>query len=167
MSKWLSIPILALAALLQSTFVPQVRILGGGPDLVFLLVLAWAVHAPLDTGVTWAFVGGIAQDLLSAAPTGASVLGMLLLVFAIQQIKGQVYGISLFVLAGLVLAGTLVQQISLMSVLALSGFTVNPIGNFTYIVVPTMAYNLVVIWPVYWFVRRLQKRYTRDGHVLA
>jgi len=167
MSRWLSIPILAAAVLLQATFVPQVRILGGGPDLVFLFVLAWSVHAPLDTCVVWAFVGGIMQDLLSAAPTGASVPGLVLLVFGMHQLKRQGYDISLVMLAGLALAGTLLQQIMLMIVLALSGFTVYPAENFSYIVVPTMAYNLVAIWPIYWFVRRIQKRYTRDGRVFV
>lgn len=167
MSNWLSLPILALAALLQSTFVPQIRILGGGPDLVFLFVLAWSLNARLEHGVTWAFVGGILQDLLSAAPTGASVVGMVIVVFIVNQINRQVYGISLVVLAALVLAGTLLQQILLMILLALSGFTVNLIESFSYIVVPTMAYNFVLIWPVYWFVRRLQKRYTRDGRLLV
>lgn len=167
MSNWLSLPVLAFAAILQSTFVPQIRILGGGPDLVFLLVLAWAFNARIENGVAWAFVGGILQDLLSAAPTGASVLGMVLIVFAINQINRQVYGISIAVIAALVLAGTLLQQIMLMVVLRLSGFAINPIESFSYVVVPTMAYNFVFIWPIYWFVRRLQKRYTRDGRLLV
>lgn len=167
MSNWLSLPVLALAAILQSTFVPQIRILGGGPDLVFLFVLAWALNTRIEHGVTWAFVGGILQDMLSAAPTGASVIGMVLIVFLINQINRQVYGVSLAVIAGLVLAGTLVQQVIMMIVLRFSGFAISPIENFTYVIVPTMAYNFVLIWPVYWFVRRLQKRYTRDGRLLS
>ena len=167
MSNWLSLPVLAFAAILQSTFVPQIRILGGGPDLVFLFVLAWALNTRIENGVTWAFVGGILQDTLSAAPTGASAIGMILLVFLINQINRQVYGVSLAVIAALVLAGTLMQQVIMMLVLRLSGFAINPIESFTYVVVPTMAYNFVFIWPIYWFVRRLQKRYTRDGRLVA
>jgi cell shape-determining protein MreD len=105
--------------------------------------------------------------LLSAAPTGASVLGMLLLVFAIYLIHRQVYGISLVVLAGLVLAGTLIQQLTMMLILGTVGFNVSPFDGITYITVPTMAYNLALIWPIYWLARRLQKRYTRDGRVLV
>ena len=167
MSNWLSLPVLVLAAILQSTFVPQIRILGGGPDLVFLFVLAWALNAKIEHGVTWAFVGGIVQDMLSAAPTGASVIGMVVLVFLIHQISRQVYGVSLAVIAALVLVGTLMQQVIMMIVLRFSGFAINPIENFAYIVAPTMAYNFVLIWPIYWFVRRLQKRYTRDGRLLV
>lgn len=168
MSNWLSLPILALAALLQSTFVPQIRILGGAPDLVFLFVIAWAAHTKLETGVTWAFVGGILQDLLSAAPTGLSSLGMIMVVFGMSQINRQVYGIGIAVILALVLAGTVLQQLLIMIGLALSGFTVYPIENFTYVVLPTVAYNLVAIWPIYWLVRRLQKRYTqKEERVLS
>jgi rod shape-determining protein MreD len=167
MSNWLSLPVLALAAILQSTFVPQIRILGGGPDLVFLFVLAWALNARIENGVTWAFVGGILQDVLSAAPTGASALGMIVTVFIINQINRQVYGVSLAVIAALVLVGTLIQQVLLMLVLRLTGFAINPLDSFSYVVVPTMAYNFVLIWPIYWIVRRLQKRYTRDGRLLV
>lgn len=167
MSNWLSLPVLALAAILQSTFVPQIRILGGGPDLVFLFVLAWAFNARIENGVTWAFVGGILQDLLSAAPTGASAIGMILIVFAINLINRQVYGVSAAVIAAMVLAGTLLQQIILMIILRLSGFVIHPIESFSFVVVPTMAYNFVLIWPIYLFVRRIQKRYTRDGRLLV
>ena len=167
MGNWLSLPILALAAMLQASFVPQIRILGGVPDLVFLFVLAWSIHMPLEAGVTWAFVGGILQDLLSAAPTGTSTLGMILAVFGVSLVHRQVYGVGVAVIAALVLVGTLVQQIMLMLILSMSGYTINPIESFSYVVVPTIAYNLVFILPIYWFVRRLQKRYIRTSQITA
>jgi rod shape-determining protein MreD len=165
MSNWLSLPILALAAVLQATFVPQIRLLGGAPDLVFLFVISWAIHSPLETGVTWAFVGGILQDLLSAAPTGASSLGMVIVVFGIHQINRQVYRVGFILLVSLVLVGTLVQQTTIMLILMMTGFRIHLIENFTYIILPTIAYNLVFIWPIYWLVRRLQRRFLNDARV--
>jgi rod shape-determining protein MreD len=167
MSNWLSLPILAIAAMLQATFMPQIRVFGGAPDLVFLCVLAWSVNAPLETAVAWSFAGGIIKDILSASPTGASTLGMLVLVFGITLIQRQIYHISLAVIAGLVLVGTLIQQVTLMLVLIASGFTINPFENFTYVILPTMAYNLLFIWPIYWLMRRLQKRFTKDSRAIA
>jgi rod shape-determining protein MreD len=167
MGNWLSLPILALAAMLQATFVPQIRLLGGIPDLVFLFVLAWSIHMPLEAGVTWAFVGGIQQDLLSAAPTGTSTLGMILVVFGVSLVQRQVYGVGVALIAALVLVGTLVQQLVVMLVLSSSGYTLDLFQNFSYVVVPTIAYNLVFIWPIYWLVRRLQKRYSRTSQITA
>ena len=64
MGNFLSIPLLGVAAALQASLMPQIRLLGGEPDLVFLLVIAWAINRELEDGVIWAFVGGILLDLL-------------------------------------------------------------------------------------------------------
>ena len=134
MGKFLSLPILIIAAALQASFVPQIRLLGGGPDLVFLLVIAWSINAELDDSIVWAFVGGIAQDLLSAAPTGTSVLGMLIIIFAVSGLGRQVYRIGIVILVGLVLGGTLLQQVIEMVIIWLVGFEVNWLVDFAYIV---------------------------------
>ncbi len=162
MGNYLSVPILALAVALQSGVIPQFRILGGSPDLVFLVVLAWSVHAPLEAGVTWAIVGGIMQDLLSAAPTGMSAIGIVLVVFLVSRLTEQLYSVGLLLLAGMVAVGTLIQQGVLFVLLWLMGTPVDLISDFTYVILPTMVYNLLFIWPVYWFIRRIQRRYTQD-----
>jgi rod shape-determining protein MreD len=165
MGHYLSIPILALAVVLQSTFVPQIRIYGGQPDLPFLLVLAWSINSRLEESVTWAFVGGVMSDLLSAAPLGASTAGMLLIVFTIEWIQNQVFRIGLFTLLGVVLAGTLVQKLVFIVVVAVAGFPVRPFELLTYVVLPTVAYNLIFIFPIYWFVRRIQRRFIKVGRI--
>ncbi len=160
MGTYWSLPLVALAVVLQATVIPQIRILGGQPDLIFLMTLSWAVHGRLEQSVAWAFVGGIAQDLMSAAPIGASTLGMILLVFGIEQVKQQVYSVGVMLLVALVIGGTLLQKVVFMIVLSLSGFTVSPLENFTYVILPSIAYNLLFIGPVYWVMRRIQRRAT-------
>jgi rod shape-determining protein MreD len=167
MGNYLSIIILAVAASLQSSFVPQIRILGGAPDLVFLIVLSWSVNASLSDGIVWAFVGGLMQNLLSAAPLGASSMSLILIVFAIDRIRGQVYRVGLPLLVLLVILGSLFHQLVLMLILSVVGFEIPFLDSLSYVVIPSIAYNLVLIWPVYWFVRRIQKRLTGSRHVLA
>jgi rod shape-determining protein MreD len=167
MGTYWSIPLIALAVILQATVIPQIRILGGQPDLVFLLVLSWSINGRLEQSVIWSFVGGVAQDLLSAAPTGASVLGMILVVFAVDRLKQQVYRIGFMLIVGLVIAGTVLQKVVFMIVAALAGFSINPVDNFTYIILPTIAYNLLFIWPIYAIIRRIQRRIAREQHIIA
>lgn len=163
MGNYLSIPILTLAAVLQATFVPQIRLLGGGPDLVFLIVLAWSVNINLEGGVTWAFVGGILQDLFSVAPTGTSAVGLIIIVFAVNLIARQVQRVGILLLLGLALVGTLFQQITIILLLGLLGFNVDLIGDLSDVVLPTMLYNLLLILPIYWFIRRIQRRFATDS----
>jgi rod shape-determining protein MreD len=161
MGNFLGIPILAIAASLQASFVPQIRLLGGGPDLVFLFVLAWAINSRLEDGVLWAFAGGIMLDLLSYNPTGTSALGMLLLVFAISGLEQRVYRLGFFLLVGLVLIGTIVQQFLVMLILTLNGYPVNWSVGLTYVMAPTIFYNMVLFWPIFWFARRFWRRLER------
>lgn len=156
-----SILLFIIVGALQATIVPQIRLLGGGPDLIFLMVLAWSINADLEDGIIWAFVGGIAQDLQSLAPIGTSSLGLLILVFAISGLGRQVYRIGLILLIGLVLFGTLFHQLILIAVLWLTGHHIDFFTDLAYVVAPTIFYNLLLILPVYWFVRRIQHRIAR------
>ncbi len=163
MGNFLSLPLLAILAILEASFVPQIRLLGGGPQLVFLMVLAWAINNDLEDGVIWAFVGGIMLDLLSAVPLGTSTFGMVLIVFAISGLGQQVYRIGPILLIGLVLFGTLFYHITTTLLLAINGFTINWLTNLTFVTAPTIFYNLVFIVPIYWFANRLRKRLNRKN----
>jgi rod shape-determining protein MreD len=174
MGSFLSLPILALAAALQASVVPQFAIFGGRPDIVFLLVIAWALNSSLDEGVVWAFVGGTMKDLLSLNPLGTSIFGMVLLVFGIHVIRQQMYRVGVLSLVWIVLLGTLVQQITVLAILLVTGFQPARVGGSSllrlaqeigYVIPPTMIYNLVVIFPIYWFVRRVQKRVAQDRRI--
>ncbi|MFN8373249.1 MAG: rod shape-determining protein MreD [Anaerolineae bacterium] len=167
MGSFVSIPLLALAAVIQSTFVPQLRLSGGGPDLVFMMVLSWAVNAPLGESLIWALVGGICLDLLSAAPLGTSALGMVIVVFFISGINQQVYRIGFLLLSAIILLGTTFQQVTTMIVLAFTGHTIVLPFDLSYVVAPTIVYNFILIWPVYFVMRRIQKRLSGEKPFFA
>jgi rod shape-determining protein MreD len=71
----LAVPI--AAALLQGSLVPFLSIAGARPNLPLLVAASWSVAAGAREGVWWAFVGGIAADLLSGGPLGAQALAAL------------------------------------------------------------------------------------------
>ncbi|MDX2075614.1 MAG: rod shape-determining protein MreD [bacterium] len=162
MGNFISFPILIVAAVLQATFMPQIRLLGGSPDLVFLVVLAWSINAELDSSVVWAFVGGISLDLLSYAPLGTSTIGIVVMVFVISGIGQQVYRIGFVLLIGSVLIGSFFQQLSIMIILTFTGYSVDWGLSLGYVVAPTIFYNLVFILPIYWIIRRIQRRVIAD-----
>jgi rod shape-determining protein MreD len=170
MGNFLSIPILFLAAALQTSVVPQLGILGGRPDLVLLLVLSWSLNVTLEQGLVWVFVGGIFTDLLSAAPLGTSSFGMIILVFGIHAVRQQLYSVGLFTLVWVVVGGTVFQQVVSAAILLLSGFQpVLGLGvvveSLSYILLPTIFYNLVLILPVYGFVRYMQRRLNQNARL--
>ncbi len=163
MGNFLSLPILVVAAALQAGALQTIRLLGGSPDLVFLLVVSWSINSDLDEAVIWAFVGGITLDLLSYNPTGTSVMGLLAMVFAVSGLGQQVYRVGFVILVGLVLTGTILQDVISMVILALIGHPIDWLTSLTFVTAPTAFYNLIFIWPIYWFVRRIQRRIERQA----
>jgi rod shape-determining protein MreD len=156
-----SLPILFLAAVIQSSFIPQLRIFGGNPDLVLLLVLSWSLNTDIDEALVWAFVGGILQDLLSAAPTGAATLSMLPTLYLIHLLNRQVFKIG-FPLAMLILfIGSVVKESMMALIMSVSGFTFDVVAVIN-VVLPTVLYNMVVGVVVYVMVRWLQRRTRPD-----
>jgi rod shape-determining protein MreD len=164
-NRYLSIPVLVLAALLQATFVPQIRFGGAAPDLVYLAVLCWAIGAELSDGLWWAFIGGVLHDLLSAAPLGVSSVGLCLIVFGIGGLNRQMFGSGWLLLAVVVVFGSAVQQLSFMLLMFLVGgvpqFTIALPDDLLYVVLPSMAYNFLLVWPIYALLRPIQWRIER------
>jgi len=79
----LAIVIPLAAALLQGSVVPFVSIAGARPNLPVLVAASWSVAVGAREAVWWAFVGGLAADLLSGGPLGALALASLVPVAAV------------------------------------------------------------------------------------
>ncbi|MCA0453519.1 MAG: rod shape-determining protein MreD [Chloroflexi bacterium] len=171
MGSFLSLPILMLAAAIQVTVMPQISIFGGRPDIVLLIVSAWSLNTSLEQGVLWAFVGGICKDLLSAAPIGTSIVGMVLIIFAIHAIRQQLFSVGFFTLVWVSVLGTIIQQFTILIILLSTGFQPQYVDQLGYgvvldqirlFIVPSIVYNLIGIMPVYWFVRAIQRALGTD-----
>jgi rod shape-determining protein MreD len=70
----LSLLIVALAVVLQTTLFAQVRILEVAPDLVLLAVIALARRLEAEPAVLLGFTSGLAIDLLGSSPLGLRAL---------------------------------------------------------------------------------------------
>jgi rod shape-determining protein MreD len=165
MNRYVGIPILALAAILNATVMAEFRIGGGAPDLVFLLVVSWALLADLRDAMLWAVVGGVWQDWLSITPLGASALGLVVVAFIADTVFGEVGRTNLIVPPLVVVSGTLVYHLGIILVLWLDGYTVPLPRGLLYVTVPTVVYNGILILPVFravgWFHSLLQPRRVR------
>ena len=71
----LAIPL--AAALLQSAVIPFVSVGGARPNLPLVVAGSWSLAAGAGEAVWWAFIGGIAADLLSGGPLGAFAVASL------------------------------------------------------------------------------------------
>ena len=116
------------AAVLQGTVAPLVTIGGVRPSLPILVAGAWSVAAGASEAVWWAFVGGIATDLLSGGPLGAYACASLPPVAAIG-LGDRSLGRPTPVIAGALLVGlaALAAGLLYLAILALTG---EPVASF-------------------------------------
>jgi rod shape-determining protein MreD len=164
MSLQVGMPLLILAALLQATVLPYLRISGGQPDLVVVITLAWAL---LDDGVeaaVWALVGGVALDLFSGAPMGFSALILLPGVFLISLTETQVYHTNaLFALGIAGSAAVLYHVLHIVGLYVLMARPVVLMPTLYYITMPAVVFDLVLILPTFWLLRPVYARLHPGG----
>jgi rod shape-determining protein MreD len=69
-----------VAAIFELTVGPYLRVGNAQPHLVFILAIIWTVAVGLEEGLAWAFVGGMALDILAQRPLGASSFALIVAV---------------------------------------------------------------------------------------
>ncbi len=143
MSLYFTIPFLTLLAIFQGTAAPQIRIASGYPDLLLLVILAWALIEP-DDGYVWALIGGIAVDLISGGPFGASVLGYLAVVFAADRISGGLFRDRVALPLVLAFAGTFAFHSVYLIVLRLFGWPIDIGDAAIRVMLPAALLNMLL-----------------------
>jgi len=132
-----------VAAIVELTITPLLRVGDAQPHIVFVLAVVWTVAVGLDSGLVWAFVGGLVLDTLAQRPLGTTAFALLIVVGATALISRAlarikpVVAIIATLLLSLVYSMTLV---ALFSVLRPSQTLADPLP----IVAPGVLYDVIV-----------------------
>jgi rod shape-determining protein MreD len=152
------------AALLQGTVAPLISVGGARPSLPILVAAAWSVAAGAREGVWWAFVGGIATDLISAGPLGAYALASLPPVAAVGLRDGAVSRpTSVFVGAVLVGVAALATGLLYLLILAVTGQGPTPFAVAIGTTVGGAIYTGVLALAIYPIARLLHRATAKQG----
>ena len=171
---YVTIPLLILVALCESTVLPHLQVGQTQPDLTLLVVGAWSLRRGVEEGALWGFGGGILLDLLSAGPLPGATFGLLAvsLVLGVDPSTGlgrrQARSSEvnpLAVILGVVLA-TLTFHLVLLTMLQLTDRPLDWVYAGTRVVVPRMLFNLALMPVVYGLLGRLDRRTRREELVL-
>nr|MBN1229450.1 rod shape-determining protein MreD [Anaerolineae bacterium] len=148
MSLQLGIPLIVLASILQGAVLSQLRVFGGQPDLVMVIVLAWAVLDRAQEGIVWAFFGGLLLDLFSGTPLGVSSLAMMPLAFAASFIESRMYRENFVIPVVLAIVGALLYHILYV---LLMRFLVNIQIEWSvvwwYVTLPSVVFDIILFVP--------------------
>ena len=178
MGRYLSLLILAIAAVLSTSIVPRaldfmVALLGnltpvlentrGQINLVMLVVLAWSIRAELSSAFVWAFVGGVLIDLYSILPLGTTSAALMIIVYLANGFARQIYRIRVVTVVTMAALATVFMYSYTLIAVMLSGNNYDILMQIRLVLIPTILYNLAAAVPVYALVRVLQRRVWAGG----
>ncbi len=144
MSFYIGMPLLLLAAVLQSIWLEDVHIMGGRPDLVLLLVITWSIIRGVNDGTLWGLIGGIFCDLLSGGPFGLWTVSLTIVTFITGQPWVHTLGPTVIRLALMSALGTLLAHSLLLATMALLGYPINSGYAFQTVVWPAALLNFLL-----------------------
>jgi rod shape-determining protein MreD len=152
------VPLLTLAAVIESSVLPSLRVTGGGTlNLVLVFVLSWTLAGDWNGGLIWGFLGGLLLDLLSGGPFGASALALVLAAYVASLSEGQFWRSHLLLPLAAALLCTLVYYGVVLLVLALSGAALDWLRAITGVLLPALLINTLASVPVFWLLRFLHE----------
>lgn len=152
MSLQIGLPLMFLAALLQATVFAQLRplLLGGAPDLVLVLVMAWSILDPDREGMWWAFFGGLMLDLFSGTPLGLTSALMIPIAFVVGASESAAYRANLALPALLWAGASLGYHLGLLLLLRIFAGVALPFGEaLLRLALPSIVLNVLLIIPAF------------------
>ncbi len=134
-----------LAALLETSVLPEIQIAGATVDLVLICAIAAALAFGVTDGLVAAFLGGLLVDLLVPdRPLGAATLALLLatgLAAAATSLLGSNRRLAA---VGLAFAATIVYEVALTLVLVLTENAPLAVSPSTVLVASVMSAVLII-----------------------
>ena len=150
------------AALLQGTVAPLIAVGGARPSLPILVAASWSIAAGAREGVWWAFLSGIASDLISGGPLGAFALASLPPVAAVGlREAGPSRPTPMLVGAVLVGLAALAAGLLYIGILALTGQAVSSLPLAAGTTVASAVYTgllAIAIYPIARLLRRVTEK---------
>lgn len=149
MRQLISIPILLLAVILQSSIVSRVTLLSGVGDLPLVIIAAWALQEPVDTAWHWALAAGALAGFVSGMPLFVPLAGYILVVLIAQVLQRRVWQAPLLAMFLVSFVGTVFLHILSLGSLRILGIPFQILDVLGLITLPAVLLNLLIAIPVY------------------
>ncbi|MDY7041187.1 MAG: rod shape-determining protein MreD [Chloroflexota bacterium] len=161
-SLYVTIPLLAFLALIQSTVLPYVTIIGMKPELMLLVVVSWSLLRGAREGMAWAFIGGMFLDMLSGAPFGTITVALLLVSFLSGLGESTIFRTHIVLPLVASLLTTVAYDLTIMLILVLTGRPVAWLDSMMHVVLPSAVVNTLLMPLVFWPLQRLHRQTGRE-----
>jgi rod shape-determining protein MreD len=132
-----------VAALAEFTIVPYLRIGDAVPHLVLVFGVIWTIAFGLEVGLVWAFVGGLALDILGQRPLGSSAFALLIAI-GVASVVGGFFG-RVRIVAPVIATAIASLIYSMLLLLTTTALTTAPLSDTALAaVVPSAVYDTIL-----------------------
>lgn len=149
MTFLISLPILTITAILQTTVVSQMPLLGGTADLMLIILTAWVLQRQVQTSWQWSVVGGLLIDYFSGFPFGVFTISYLLINGAGLIFRRRIWQFTYLIHLLLTILGTLIIHGFSVIIILLQGTALNFEQVLQHITLPSLLLNLLLSYPLY------------------
>jgi rod shape-determining protein MreD len=157
MRNLVAFPLLALAVILQSSVVSQVKLISGYADLLLIMIAAWALQERVKSAWHWAVLACAMLGFVSKMPWPILVIGYLAIVLLAQALQRRVWQAPLLAMFSVTFIGTLIMNFLSFAVLRILGTPFSPADVIGLITLPSLLLNMLFSIPVYTFMRDLAR----------
>jgi cell shape-determining protein MreD len=156
-SNFISIPVMLILSVLQSTAISRITLINGSADLILLAVAAWGVKERGYNAFVWALIGGLFIALITAMPLYIPVISYLFVALLAKLLFGRIWQSPIVMLIVIVLAGTFFQQTLSIFYLQINGVNADFLESIQKFTLPSMLLNFFFIFPMYVFISDLRE----------
>jgi rod shape-determining protein MreD len=132
-----------VTAIVELTVGPYIRVGDAQPHLVFVFAIVWTIAIGLESGLVFAFVGGIALDVLAQRPLGTTSFALIIVVGLAAVVARVFYRFRPLVVVLAVAVLSLVYSMTLFVLLGALGSSAaahDPVGTL----LPSVVYDTVI-----------------------
>ena len=157
MRNLIALPLLALAVILQSSAISQVRLLSGYADLPMLILAAWALQERVTSAWHWAALGCMLVGFVSRVPWFVFVAGYFAVVWVAQLLQKRVWQAPLLAMFSVTFFGTLLVHLLSFAVLRVMGVPFAIADVIGLITLPSLLLNMLGAILIYGVIRDLAR----------
>lgn len=156
-ANFISIPVMLLLSVLQSTAISRITLINGSADLILLAVACWGAKEKGYNAFVWALVGGLFIALITAMPFYIPIISYFFVAALAKLLFGRIWQSPIIMLIVVVIAGTIFQQTLSIFYLQVSGVEADFMYCMQNFVLPSLLLNLFFIFPMYVLMSDLRK----------
>ena len=160
MSVVLSIPVLSIIAIFQSSVVSRLPLNRGTADLMLVVLVAITLQKSAKSTWLWSIVGGLLMDFFSGLPYGLFTFSYLIATSMAFKLRERIWRFSFLMQLLVVFTGTIISHGLAVLVLFLGGGTLQLNTVLQGITLPSIILNFVLSLPVFIITQDIIQQFT-------